>query len=70
MIDNFDQPEILDDLVDGWVADVHTEERLRFIHLMQHWATSKSVRVSILSGDAHVGGVGRLYSHPKAKTLE
>lgn len=86
-MDNFDQPEILDDLVDGWVADVHSgkhgaawldrfmspvgfwecwldariillchacppiaEERLQFIHLLQHFASSKHLRVSILSG--------------------
>lgn len=41
-------------------------ERLEFIHLLQRYATSKHpLRVSILSGDAHVAGVGRLYSRPK-----
>jgi hypothetical protein len=43
------------------------EERLQFIHLLQQFSTSRSMRVSVLSGDAHVGGVGRLYSHPKIK---
>lgn len=45
-------------------------ERLQFIRLLQDFATSKRLRVSILSGDAHVGGVGRLYTHhPKIKPL-
>uniref|UniRef100_A0A1D2A293 PhoD-like phosphatase domain-containing protein n=2 Tax=Auxenochlorella protothecoides TaxID=3075 RepID=A0A1D2A293_AUXPR len=70
LVDQFDQPEILDDLHDGWIADLHSEERIRFIHLMQDMATSRQLRVSILSGDAHVAGIGRLYSHPKYKNLE
>ncbi|KAI3436720.1 hypothetical protein D9Q98_006135 [Chlorella vulgaris] len=69
ILDRFDQPELLDDLIDGWVAEVHAEERLEFIHLLQHFATAKNVRVSILSGDAHVAGVGRLYSKPKFKNI-
>ncbi|GAB4814045.1 hypothetical protein N2152v2_001091 [Parachlorella kessleri] len=63
------QPEILDDLVDGWAADVHAEERLKFIRLLQTFAEQRGFRVTILSGDAHVGGVGQLYSHPKFKDL-
>lgn len=65
ILDRFDQPEILDDLVDGWVAAVHKEERIRLIRMLQEIALAKNVRVSILSGDAHVAGVGRLYSRPK-----
>lgn len=61
-VDRFGQPEILDDLLDGWAAKIHKQERLEFIHLLQEVALAKKVRVSILSGDAHVGGVGRLYS--------
>ncbi|PRW44508.1 plasma membrane [Chlorella sorokiniana] len=69
LLDRFDQPEILDDLRDGWVADVHEEERLQFIRMLQEFSLTKGLRVSILSGDAHVGGVGRLYSRPKIKDV-
>lgn len=69
LLDRYDQPEILDDLVDGWAADIHKEERVQFIHMLQRFSTDKHLRVTILSGDAHVGGVGRLYSRPKAPTL-
>lgn len=65
ILDRFDQPEILDDLLDGWAAKVHTEEKLRFIRMLQEAAQAKEYRITILSGDAHVGGVGRLYSRPK-----
>ncbi|KAL4858911.1 Obg-like ATPase 1 [Chlorella vulgaris] len=61
LLDKFEQPEILDDLTDGWVAD--------FIHMLQEFATKKRMRVSIISGDAHVGGVGRFYSRPKIKNI-
>lgn len=139
LMDRFDQPEILDDLLDGWVATAHkgrgrgggcwwwwqgvaalhalcalsgarwacwprrarappgppppthlppaappatlqirpsrprnhppAEERLQFIRLLQRFSEERRLRVSILSGDAHVGGVGRLYSRPKIKPL-
>ncbi|PSC71461.1 DNA repair REV1 [Micractinium conductrix] len=69
LLDRFDQPEILDDLVDGWAADMHKQERLQFICLLQKFAESKCLRVTILSGDAHVGGVGRLYSREKISHL-
>ena len=45
------------------------EERLKFIRLLQKFAEQRGFRVTILSGDAHVGGVGQLYSHPKYKDL-
>ncbi len=56
-------------LLDLSCCPLCAEERLQFIHLLQHFATSKHLRVSILSGDAHVGGVGRLYSKPKYKNI-
>lgn len=45
------------------------DERLQFIRLLQRFSERQNLRVSILSGDAHVGGVGRLYSRPKIKPL-
>ena len=60
LMDKFGQPELLDDLLDGWVANKHKSEREMFIKIMQEIAVVKNVRVTILSGDAHVGGVGKL----------
>jgi hypothetical protein len=62
ILDQFDQPEILDDLLDGWASSKHEKERNKFITMLQHCALDKKYRVSILSGDAHVGGVGEIYS--------
>lgn len=44
-------PQILDDLVDGWAADIHKEERVQFIHMLQRFSTDKHLRVTILSGE-------------------
>jgi hypothetical protein len=63
LMDKFGKPELLDDLLDGWVATVHKSEREMFVKILQEIALVKNVRVTLLSGDAHVGGVGRLYSH-------
>ncbi len=63
LMDKFGQPELLDDLLDGWMATVHTNEREMLVKILQEIALVKNVRVTILSGDAHVGGVGRFYSH-------
>lgn len=67
--DQFGNPGILDDMVDGWAAKVHKEEKLQFVRLLQEPALRRGIRVSVLSGDAHVCGVGRLYSHPKMDSL-
>lgn len=42
---------------------------MQFIRLLQEASLQRGVRVSILSGDAHVCGVGRLYSQPKKGDL-
>ena len=59
--------EILDDLEDHWTANGHKEERNLFIHDLQELAAEKSVRVTILGGDVHLGAVGQFYSNPKLR---
>ena len=69
IMDRFDQPELMDDLLDGWMANKHKKERLEFIRMLQGVAVERGVRVTVVSGDAHVGGVGRLYSRPKIRNV-
>lgn len=57
--------EILDDLDDHWTAKHHKEERNWFIRELQHIASTKSVRVTILGGDVHLAAVGQFYSNKK-----
>jgi len=57
--------EILDDLDDHWTAKHHKAERNWFIQELQELAAEKSVRVTILGGDVHLGAVGQFYSNKK-----
>jgi hypothetical protein len=57
--------EILDDLDDHWTAKHHKAERNWLIGELQHIARTKSVRVTILGGDVHLGAVGQFYSNKK-----
>jgi hypothetical protein len=57
--------EILDDLDDHWTAKHHKAERNWFIQELQELAAEKSVRITILGGDVHLGAVGQFYTNPK-----
>ncbi|KAF2468091.1 uncharacterized protein BDR25DRAFT_344403 [Lindgomyces ingoldianus] len=57
--------EILDDLDDHWTAKHHKEERNWFIRELQHIASTKSVRVTILGGDVHLAAVGQFFTNKK-----
>lgn len=49
------QPELEDDLRDHWRSTPHMQERLRLIHRLFKYSESKRRRITILSGDVHVG---------------
>ncbi|KAL7943277.1 hypothetical protein V8C42DRAFT_330225 [Trichoderma barbatum] len=57
--------EILDDLNDHWTAKSHKKERTIIIEDLQDLAIDRSVRITILSGDVHLGAIGQFYSNPK-----
>lgn len=57
--------EILDDLDDHWTAKHHKPERNWFIQELQELAADKSVRITILGGDVHLGAVGQFYTKKK-----
>ncbi|KAK0292121.1 hypothetical protein LTR35_001550 [Friedmanniomyces endolithicus] len=57
--------EILDDLDDHWTAKHHKAERNWFVQELQALAAEKSVRVTILGGDVHLGAVGQFYTPRK-----
>ncbi|KAF1836667.1 hypothetical protein BDW02DRAFT_596170 [Decorospora gaudefroyi] len=57
--------EILDDLDDHWTAKHHKEERNWFVRELQHIASTKSVRVTILGGDVHLAAIGQFYTNKK-----
>jgi hypothetical protein len=55
--------ELLDDLDDHWTAKHHKDERNWFIQELQELAADYSIRITILSGDVHLGAVGQFYSN-------
>lgn len=56
------QQELEDDLKDHWHSRTHKAERTRLIHRLLDYATENEVRVTLLSGDVHVGAVGVIES--------
>ncbi len=56
------QQELEDDLLDHWRARPHRAERLRLLHKLLEFSRTKQCRVTILSGDVHVGALGVLQS--------
>ncbi|KAG0294719.1 hypothetical protein BGZ98_001681 [Dissophora globulifera] len=62
-------PELLDDLVDSWACNIHTEEKKFFVELLQKIAVSRNVRVTFVGGDVHVGGAGRLFGTDSTDAL-
>lgn len=66
----FDEPELLDDLVDHWTSPHHLEERKFVVESFQKIARHHDWRISFLSGDVHCAGLGRFYSFPKPEFFE
>jgi hypothetical protein len=56
------QQELEDDLKDHWLSRTHKTERLRLIHRLLNYARERACRVTILSGDVHVGAIGVIES--------
>ena len=57
-----------DDLRDHWTSVPHRQERLRLIHRLLDFAMQKSCRVTILSGDVHIGAIGVVRSDRSDKS--
>jgi len=54
--------ELEDDLKDHWNSVPHRQERLRLIHRLLDFSARNQCRVTLLSGDVHVGAVGVIQS--------
>ncbi|QNQ00233.1 Conserved hypothetical protein [Yarrowia lipolytica] len=63
LVNEFDgRVEILDDLDDHWCAQRHKKERNALVERLFELAQKYSVRITILSGDVHLAGIGRFYT--------
>lgn len=58
----FGRPELEDDGQDQWCHANHKEELGDMIVKLQEFAQKKNIRVTIISGDVHLGGGGKIYS--------
>lgn len=65
----FDEPELLDDLLDHWTAGPHLNERNMVVGRLQDIAREKGVRVTFLSGDVHCAAIGQFYTYPKMNDI-
>ncbi|ORY45905.1 hypothetical protein BCR33DRAFT_154781 [Rhizoclosmatium globosum] len=59
LMGTFGQPDLRDDLIDEWTHPFHIKERNMMVERLQEISRTKQVRVSFLSGDVHLCGVGR-----------
>ncbi|EMG47898.1 hypothetical protein SBY92_002905 [Candida maltosa Xu316] len=71
LVNEFDgDVEVLDDLNDHWCSKHHKAERNKLIKDLMEFGASNGVRITILSGDVHLGCFGRMKSkyhhHPNA----
>lgn len=65
-INDFDGlAELLDDLNDHWCALVHKKERNHLVMKLIQFGAKHGVRITILSGDVHLGCFGRIKTMPK-----
>mmetsp|Transcript_22238 Transcript_22238/g.56535 ORF Transcript_22238/g.56535 Transcript_22238/m.56535 type:complete len:581 (-) Transcript_22238:457-2199(-) len=54
----FGTGELYDDILDHWGASVHVSEKERLLTSLAGFAAQRKVRVTSVSGDVHVAGVG------------
>jgi len=57
--------ELEDDLKDHWRTFDHREERLNLLKLLLEVAEAGKFRITILSGDVHIGCAGVIYDRKK-----
>ena len=74
LVNEFDgDVEVLDDLNDHWCSKHHKRERNKLIKDLMEFGAKKGIRITILSGDVHLGCFGRMKSkyhhHPNAHVL-
>lgn len=63
LVNEFDgQIELLDDLNDHWCAHHHKKERNLLIERLIKFGSDNGVRITILSGDVHLGCISRFRS--------
>lgn len=55
----FSEPVLMTDMIDRWNSTYHMEERNQFLKRIQKWCEKTHVRVTFVSGDVHMAGLGK-----------
>jgi hypothetical protein len=53
LMNDFGEPELLDDLLDHWSSSVHVKEKQLLLSKLQLFATQRGCRITLFSGDVH-----------------
>lgn len=69
LMNEFGEPELLDDILDHWSSSRHTVEKGLLLHELRNLATERRIRVTILSGDVHLAAYGFVASTDKYNAL-
>lgn len=57
LMNEFGEPELLDDLLDHWGSSRHVKEKGLMLNALRAAARDSHVRISILGGDVHLAGL-------------
>jgi hypothetical protein len=64
---NLPEFTIADDIADHWHAEKHHSERVDFVTRLRNIASAKKCRITVVSGDVHVGCVATVNSNTDNK---
>lgn len=69
LMNEFGEPELLDDIVDHWSSSVHKDEKARLLQALRDFSKRRTIRITLLSGDVHQCVVGYVASDPSASRI-
>ena len=52
-MNDFGEPELLDDIVDHWSSSIHVAEKAKLLTHLRNLARETRTRITLLSGDVH-----------------
>jgi PhoD related phosphatase len=52
-MNDFGEPELLDDIVDHWSASIHVAEKAALLTRLRNLAKATNTRITLMSGDVH-----------------
>lgn len=69
IMNDFGEPELLDDLLDHWSSTRHVEEKGLLVNDLRNLAAERRLRITILSGDVHLAAYAFCASSDKYTDL-